>query len=201
MRAAAVLVLAFAAGCERVPTAPRATDTGPPDPRPAAPKPPAKGPAAKGPADKSPPNVPTFDAAFAEAIEMGRRLDAEEPAATRKALAVLTAAERLEVEDLMGDDLEESAGALVRAGFAAWVGRESRKVALADPAFRATARVLWDGTGPRHLLGMMNSWGAVDRLVRRDAAAHVARGTPTAELDPAVRDAVEHVGGGAWLRR
>lgn len=197
MRAVVVLA-AVSVGCERVPTAPRATEPDPPAPK-VTPRE-APRPAAKKPADRPPPK-PTFADAYAEAVEMGRRLDAEEPAATKRAMAVLTAGERDEVAEQMGDDLEEVAGSLTRAGFAAWVARRSRAAAAADPAFRATAERLWDGSGPRHVLGMMNSWGAVDRLVRREVAAAVARGVPTAELDPAVRDAIAAVGGGAWLRR
>lgn len=197
-RALWAAVLASAVGCEKVPVAPKATE---PEPKKAEPK---KGDTPRKPPEKKsadPPKAATFDEAWAEAVKMGEQLDAEEPAATKKATAVLTAAEREEVREQMGDALDDVAGSLVRAGFTAWVARESRKIARGDAAFRAVARELWDGTGVRHVLGMMNSWGAVDPFVRREVAAHVARKTPTAELEPDVRNAILNLGGEKWLAR
>lgn len=200
MRAAVVAVLVLA-GCERVPAARTAAD---PPPKAAAKEKAAAPPRPTGrtaPGPVSAPRPPSFDAAWAEAEEMGRKLDATEPADTREALAALTEAGRDAAEELMRDDLDVAARPLIRLGLSAWVARQGRRGAAGDGRLKATARVLWDGSGPGPLLRLMNVWGALDPLVRNDVHGHAARGTPAADLPADVRDAVRAVGAGWWLDR
>lgn len=199
MRAAVVAVLVLA-GCERVPAARTAAD---PPPKAAKEKPVASAPPTRRstPGPKPAPQRPSFEAAWAEAEEMGRKLDGLEPADTREALAALTEAGRDAAEELMRDDLDVAARPLIRLGLSAWVARQGRRASAGDGRLKATARVLWDGSGPGPLLRLMNVWGALDPSVRNDVHGHAARGTPPADLPADVRDAVRAVGAGWWLDR
>ena len=204
MRAAAVLVLAFAAGCERVPTAPRATDPGPPDPKPAPAKLPAKGPAAKGPAGKSPPpKARTFESDLAAMWELAAAADAAEPGETARALALLTRPERLQAEAAMRASLAslpQTGPKLAGYGLTAWVGRQSRAVARESPDFPRVARKLWDeSTAPGELLRAASAWATVPHL---DHVLHaIDNDRKPADMTPQARDGVLMLGGERWLRR
>jgi hypothetical protein len=198
------------AGCD----GPRPAATAPaphadkkPEP-PAAKRPPKK---SHPPERKVPGGEPTksrkekFAAAWAGALEEGERLDAAEPAATAKALKLLTGGERAEAGGLQfnpGVYLPKFAPRLVELGLSDWVARESRRVALADATFKPLAETVWDeDSGAGGISRMMHAWGRLTPPQRLGAASAAGADTPTARLSPEVRDAFLALGARKWLER
>lgn len=202
MRAFAVLAAALAIGCERVPVAPRPTEADrKPDRKPeAGSRKPDRLPATK-PAD--PPKPRTFESDLAAMWELAAAADAAEPGETARALALLTRPERLQAEAAMRASLAslpQTGPKLAGYGLTAWVGRQSRAVAKADPAFARVAGRLWDESATAAgLLSAASAWATVPHL---DHVAHaIDNDLKPADMTPQARDGILMLGGQRWLRR
>ncbi len=191
-------------GCD-TPVAQKPTEPAPK----AAPKPKEK--ARTGPQEYVPPPVKpkeqplTFAEAWAEAERLGVEADKEEPEATKKAGAILTQPELIEISNGMFNPslyLSEHAARLNALGYSAWVARQSRRAAALDDRFKGCAQVLWDqGTGARGVLVMMNTWGTIAPQTLHGVKARVSASSPTVNLSPEERDAILALGGAKWLAR
>ncbi len=201
-----VLALSVAVGCGSAPESKRLVET-PKEKDKEKPQPPKPKPKDK-PVELSPPTktrAEQFAEAWEKAEKVGAALDKEEPAASEKAMKLLSDREKIEVGNLMFNPanlLDKNAVVLVRLGLSAWVARESRRIAAADDGFRGTVSVLWDvDRGAQGILGMMNTWGAVPRTTRHLLKEHVATGTATEKLPAEVRAALQNLGAEKWLLR
>ncbi len=158
----------------------------------------------EGPAIK--PKSSSFADAWAEARELARGPDEEEPALTDRAKKLLTPAELQQAEIAMFNFgfgfTEDAAPRLVRMGLGAWVARQSRSRAVVDDRFKSLMGRLWEpATGGKGLLEAMNVWARFGQRTQLDVIAAVAEGPDVVKLRPATRDAVLLLGGAAWLAR
>jgi hypothetical protein len=149
-----------------------------------------------------PPKAGSFSDAWQDAWESAVAADRAEPEETRRAEALLTEDEMLEVAALKKRGLAGSSPGLRRRGLTSLVARDSRALARDDVHFRLLMEEFWDpSAGPGSIRAAMDAWGTIDPFVRSSVFACVAAKLPPDSLAPDVRDAIVRLGGEKWLGR
>ena len=149
-----------------------------------------------------PPKAATFSDAWQEAWESAKVADSAEPEETRRAEALLSEDELLEVAALKRRGLSGSTPGLRSQGLSSLVARDSRALARDDVDFRILMEEFWDpSAGSSGIRSAMDVWGTIDPFVRSGVFASVGAKLPVSTLPPDVREAISKLGGGKWLAR